>query len=59
MTADQLLNMRQVRERLNVSRSTAFELVLSGELRSCKIGARRLVSESALADYIEQISSAD
>jgi hypothetical protein len=33
----QLLNMRQVQERINVGRSTAFQLVLSGELLQYRI----------------------
>ncbi|WP_374704263.1 helix-turn-helix domain-containing protein [Mycolicibacterium sp. NCC-Tsukiji] len=38
--------------RLNVGRSTVYGLLASGELRSCKIGQRRLVSESALVEYL-------
>jgi excisionase family DNA binding protein len=54
---DRLLNMKQAQEHLNVGRSTTFALVLSGELRSVKIGNRRLVPESALIDFIEQLNA--
>jgi len=55
-TPERLLSMGEVQERLNVGRSTAFDLVLTSALRSVKIGARRLVSESALADFIATLA---
>lgn len=39
-----LLSLDEVRQRLGVGKSTIHELIRSGELRSCKIGARRYVS---------------
>jgi excisionase family DNA binding protein len=47
-----------VMERLSVGRSMVFELVASGELRSVKVGRRRLVSEAAICEYIERIDQA-
>lgn len=47
-----------VMARLSVGRSTVFELIASGELRSCKVGRRRLVSEAAIADYIRKLDGA-
>lgn len=47
-----LLDMREVAAILHVGRSTAFGLVASGELRSVRIGRRRLVSEDALDEFI-------
>ncbi|MBF6062489.1 helix-turn-helix domain-containing protein [Nocardia terpenica] len=44
-------------ERLGVGRSTVFELIRTGELVSVKVGRRRLVSEQAIADYIDRITS--
>ena len=41
--------------RLGVSRSTVFELMSSGELRSVKIGHRRLVSDAAIAEFIARL----
>ncbi|WP_090363916.1 helix-turn-helix transcriptional regulator [Mycolicibacterium fluoranthenivorans] len=49
-----LLGLTEVKERLGVGRSAVFNLVLSGELRSFKIGNRRLVAEAALVEYINR-----
>lgn len=38
--------------RLGLGRTKVFELIRSGELRSFAVGTRRLVSESAIADFI-------
>lgn len=46
-----------VMERLGVGRSTAFGLMTSGELRSVKVGRRRLVSEAALCEFIQRLDS--
>lgn len=46
-----------VMEDLSVGRSKVFELIESGELRSVKIGRRRLVPSSAIAEYIERLES--
>ncbi len=47
-----------VMERLCLGRSTVFNLIASGQLRSVKVGRRRLVPESAIADFINQLESA-
>jgi excisionase family DNA binding protein len=57
-TQARLLNMEQVAGQLNVGRSKAFDLVLGGELPSVKIGARRLVPESALVEFIAELQQA-
>jgi len=44
-------------EDLSVGRSKVFELIESGELRSVKIGRRRLVPSTAIAEYIERLES--
>lgn len=44
--------------RLGVGRSTVFALMASGELRSVKIGSRRLVPEAALREFIEHLEAA-
>lgn len=49
----QLLDVDQVASRLNVGRSTVFNLISGNKLRSVKIGQRRLVSEASLAEFIE------
>jgi excisionase family DNA binding protein len=50
-----LLDLKQVAEQLNVGRSTVFDLVGDGRLRSVKIGRRRLVPEAALVEFIESL----
>lgn len=40
---------------LAIGRSKVFELIETGELRSLKIGRRRLVPTSAIAEYIERL----
>ena len=39
-------------ERLGIGRTTAYAEVASGRLRSFRVGKRRLVPASALAEYI-------
>ncbi len=46
-----------VMEDLAIGRSKVFELIESGELRSVKIGRRRLVPSSAITEYIERLES--
>lgn len=53
----QLHNIDAVMNRLSIRRSAVFSLIGSGELRSIKLGKRRLVSESALREFIERIDS--
>lgn len=47
-----LNQIEDVMERLRVRRSTVFGLLASGQLRSVKIGRRRLIPEQALIDFI-------
>ncbi|WP_082695032.1 helix-turn-helix domain-containing protein [Mycobacterium lehmannii] len=56
-TDARLHDLKKVGRRLDVGRSTVFALVKSGELRSVKIGNRRLVSESALVEFIERLEA--
>ncbi|CAM2885452.1 ethanolamine utilization protein EutA [Mycobacterium intermedium] len=53
----QLHPVETVMQRLSIGRSAVFELIASGALRSVKIGRRRLVSEAALCEYIQQIDA--
>jgi excisionase family DNA binding protein len=43
---------------LGVSRTTVFELIRVGALRSVKIGAARRVSATALAEYVAGLEAA-
>lgn len=49
--------LEAVMVRLSVSRSKVYELLASGDLRSVKVGRRRLVSEAQLAQYIARLES--
>jgi excisionase family DNA binding protein len=53
-----LHDIESVMERLKLGRSTVFSVLASGQLRSCKVGRRRLVSEAALVDFINQLEAA-
>lgn len=46
-----------VMERLGVGRSTVFNLIASGELRSVKIGRRRMVSDQAINELIAKLEA--
>jgi excisionase family DNA binding protein len=47
-----------VSSRLGVGRTTAFDLVKTGKLLSVTIGARRLVPESEVDRYIDELIEA-
>ncbi len=47
-----LLSAEQAAERLNIHRATLYDLIGRGELRSVKIGRRRLIPPSALDEFI-------
>jgi excisionase family DNA binding protein len=50
-----LNSIKDVVERTNLSRSTVYGEMDSGRLRSVKVGRRRLIPESALVDYIDNL----
>ena len=55
-----LLTIDETCEALGIGRSKAYQLLMSGELASIKIGSRRLVAVTTIADYIERrLGSAD
>lgn len=43
---------------IGVGRSTTYQLIRTGELRSVKVRGRRLVPESAIAEYIASLTAA-
>jgi len=52
----QLHGEKAARLRLGgIGRSLFWELIRAGELRSVKIGERRLVPEQAICEYIERL----
>ncbi|TDD73480.1 DNA-binding protein [Actinomadura darangshiensis] len=53
---DLVLTVDEAAERLRVSRWTLYNLIRSNQLRTIKIGRRRLVPANALADYLDQLT---
>jgi excisionase family DNA binding protein len=53
--APRLHDLDAVVERIGICRSEVYKLISTGQLRSVKIGRRRLVSEQAIRDYITQV----
>ncbi len=51
--ADHLLTVQEAADRLRVSRWSVYNLIRSHQLRTIKIGRRRLVTPAALAECIE------
>lgn len=41
----------------DLGRTRLFSLLATGELKSVKIGRRRFVPDSAIADYIQQLKT--
>ena len=51
-----LLTVDEAAERLRVSRWTLYNLIRSNQLRTVKIGRRRLVPFAALAEYVDLLT---
>jgi excisionase family DNA binding protein len=59
-TADHPPSLHQIpaaMARLSIGRSTIYNLMDSGALRSVKVGKRRLIPESAIAEFISQLEA--
>ena len=53
------LSVAEARQRLgSISNAKIYELIRSGELRSFTIGRRRLVSQTAILEFIAQREAA-
>lgn len=50
-----LNNIEAVMGLLGLGRSKVYELIASGELRSVKVGRRRLVSDVAIDDFVTKL----
>jgi excisionase family DNA binding protein len=57
MTTD-VLTVDEAAERLRISRWTLYNLIRSNQLRTIKIGRRRLVPASAIAECLDQLMEA-
>ena len=47
-------NVPDACRRLGVSRTTLYELIASGEIRSFKVGARTLIPETELRKFVAE-----
>lgn len=56
-TLPQLHDIPWVMRRLHLSRSKVFDLLATGQLRSVKVGTRRLISEQAVADFVANLEA--
>jgi excisionase family DNA binding protein len=56
--AARLNNIEAAMDRLALGRSTVYAKIANGELRSVKVGSRRLVPESAIVEFIEHLEAA-
>lgn len=55
--AGRLWPVESVMERLGIGRTAVFELIASHQLRSVKLGRRRLVSEAAINEFVNKIDT--
>jgi excisionase family DNA binding protein len=55
LEADHLLTVQEVADRLRISRWSVYNLIRAKQLRTIKIGRRRLATPAALAAYIKAL----
>jgi excisionase family DNA binding protein len=53
---DYLLTVQEAADRLRVSRWSLYNLIRANQLRTVKIGRRRLITPAALAECVELLS---
>jgi excisionase family DNA binding protein len=58
-TGPRAYDVPEVLQRLGVTRPTVYRFLRSGELRSFRLGTRRLVSAEALAEFIRDREAAE
>ena len=57
VTTPLLLSIDETAEQLRIGRSLLLQKIYSGEIASCRIGRRRLVSAAALQEYVEKLQA--
>lgn len=50
-----LLRPEQAAAALSIGRTAVFELMRSGQLRSIRVGGRRRIPASALAEFVQRL----
>jgi excisionase family DNA binding protein len=48
-----LLQVDEVADQLSIGRSKLYTFILSGQLRSVKVGRRRLIPPEAVRDFVD------
>jgi excisionase family DNA binding protein len=56
VTGDYLLTIDEAAKRLRVSRWSVYNLIRANQLRTVKIGRRRLVTPAALTECVKQLA---
>jgi excisionase family DNA binding protein len=56
---DRLMAVTEVMERLALSRQGVYNVMNSGQLRSVRIGTRRLIRESDFEAYLESLPDSE
>lgn len=51
----QLFSIEEAAHRCGVSRATFCRMIAADEIRSVKVGRRRLVSDTAISEFIERL----
>jgi excisionase family DNA binding protein len=55
LAPDRLLTVQEAAERLRISRWSVYNLIRANQLRTIKIGRRRLMTPAALAECIKML----
>lgn len=55
VAADRLITVQEAAERLRISRWSVYNLIRANQLRTIKIGRRRLMTPAALAECIKML----
>ena len=51
----ELLSVRRSSEILGLGNTLIYQLIRSGELRSCTVGRRRLIPREAIDEFLERL----
>jgi excisionase family DNA binding protein len=52
-----LLTVQEVADRLGLSKSKTYDLVMNGQIKSMKIGRNRRVLSAALDEFVERMAA--
>ncbi|WP_308646353.1 helix-turn-helix domain-containing protein [Nocardia farcinica] len=58
MPEQAIYDIPTVCNRLSISRSSVYELIAAGRLKSVKVGKRRMVTSRQLTEFITQLEEA-